>query len=421
MSFRARLLPMIACAWLLATTASAAADEPSIRQISSEHLTLHTDLPVDDEVDALAGYFDQAFDQWCAYFGMEAARHADWHARGYLMRSPERFRAAGLLPANLLEFAIGFSQGRELWLYDQTSVYYRRHLLVHEGTHSFMHTLVGGVGPPWYAEGLAELLATHRLEDGKLALSSFPRSRDEVPKWGRIEAVQTCFAEGRAKTLAKIFAYRGTLHGDVESYGWCWAAAAFLDGHARYRDRFRSLRRQVARADFARHVDELFAPDRAQLDEDWQLFVANLDYGYDFARMEIEREPGVPLGSDGQTVAVAADRGWQSSGIALAPGKYLLHARGRYQVRGGEPAWMSEPGGVTIEYYNGRPLGILLAAVRGDDAGADSLSGLLKPKPIGLGATLIVDRPGTLYLRINDSAGSLADNRGSATVEITKQ
>ncbi len=40
---------------------------------------------------------------------------------------------------------------------------------------------------------------------------------------------------------------------------------------------------------------------------------------------------------------------------------------------------------------------------------------------IGLGATLDVKRSGTLYLRINDSAGSLDDNAGTASVEITQE
>jgi hypothetical protein len=414
-----QLLSMPILAWLLAV--AALAGEPPLRQIASRHLTLYTDLPAGEEVDALAGYFDQAFDEWCAAFGVEAAAGADWHVRGSLMHAREPFRAAGLLPAELPDFATGYSRPSELWLFDQTSVYYRRHLLLHEGTHCFMHALVGGVGPPWYAEGMAELLATHRMENGRLVLGVFPQARDEVPKWGRIEAVQTAYAAGRAKTLADIFDYRGTLHGDVESYGWCWAAAAFLDGHPRYRERFRSLRRHVRDADFARRIDELFAPDRAALDEDWQLFVAHLDYGYDFERMEIERKPGTPLRAGGQRVQVAANRGWQSTGIALARGKYRLRAAGRYQVRAGEPPWISEPGGVSIEYDRGRPLGILLGAIRSDDVAAGGASGLLEPQVVGLGTTLVVERPGTLYLRINDSAGSLADNRGSATVEIASE
>ena len=62
-----------------------AADPPAasgIRQIVSKHLTLHTDLPASAEVDALGEVFDQAFPQWCAYFGVDAAEHADWHMRG---------------------------------------------------------------------------------------------------------------------------------------------------------------------------------------------------------------------------------------------------------------------------------------------------------------------------------------------------
>jgi hypothetical protein len=421
MTRRLRFLPVMASAWLLLSSAAPADDAPGIRQITSEHLTLYTDLPADVEVDALPGYFDQAFDQWCAYFGVDPGQHADWRASGYLMRSPERFRAAGLLGTDVPDFASGYSRGREMWLRDQSSTYYRRHLLLHEGTHSFMHTLAGGVGPPWLAEGMAECLATHRLEDGKLALGDFPGTREQVSKWGRIEAVQSGYAAQGAKTLAQIFAYGGTLHGDVESYGWCWAAAAFLDGHPRYRERFRQLHRDLAEPDFAARVEQTFARDRARLDEDWQLFVANIDYGYDFARMEVERREGAPLAPRGESVTVAADRGWQSSGVALAPGRYRLRAGGRYQVAGGEPPWMSEPGGVTIEYYRGRPLGILLAAVRDDDAGAGGSSGLLAPIVVGLGTTLVVERPGTLYLRINDSPGALADNAGSAAVEVAKE
>ena len=47
--------------------------------------------------------------------------------------------------------------GAELWLHDQPTAYYRRHLLLHEGTHVFMASFLGGCGPGWYMEGTAEL------------------------------------------------------------------------------------------------------------------------------------------------------------------------------------------------------------------------------------------------------------------------
>ena len=81
--------------------------------------------------------------------------------------------------------------------------------------------------------------------------------------------------------------------------------------------------------------------------------------------------------------------------------------------------WISEPGGITLRYNQGRPLGMLLAAIRPDDPAANNPSGLIQPIPVGPGTTLEAKHPGTLYFRINDSAGQLGDNRGTASVEIT--
>jgi hypothetical protein len=97
---------------------------------------------------------------------------------------------------------------------------------------------------------------------------------------------------------------------------------------------------------------------------------------------------------------------------------YRLTASGRYQVAKEPKIWWCEPGGVTIRYYQGRPLGILLAAVRPDQPAAGSTSALLKPTVIGLGATLSPPESGTLFLKINDSAGELDDNAGELKVEV---
>lgn len=417
--FRSALVFALLVAITLPTN-SARADDPTLRTLTSQHLSLVTDLPPDPEVDALPGYFDQAFPQWCAYFGVNPDQHADWQVRGFLMQSRERFEAAGLISKDVPEFATGYALEGNFWLFDQTSPYFRRNLLLHEGTHVFAMTVLGGTGPAWYGEGTAELLGTHRLEGDKLLLNVVPANRDDVPKWGRIEAVQGDFAKRKALTIEKIFNLSGTLHGSVEQYGWCWAAAAFFEHHPRYRERFRALAREVNQPDFQDRVVAAFADDRQTLDEDWQLFIANLDYGFDFERMNIERKPGSPLGTGPAHATVAADRGWQSSGVAVEAGKkYTLRASGRYQVAGGEKPWLSEPGGVTIQYHAGRPLGMLLAAVRSDDDAASArYSGLIQPIPVGLEATLEPKQSGTLYFRINDSAGRLADNRGAAEVEI---
>ncbi len=122
-------------------------------------------------------------------------------------------------------------------------------------------------------------------------------------------------------------------HGENEWYGWCWAAAAFLDGHPRYQARFRQLPKLVRQADFNDALIRSLGTDWATVLDDWQLYVANLDYGYDFARMEIDRTTGKPLAAGGADITVAADRGWQDSGLRLEAGKkYRIQASGRYQV-----------------------------------------------------------------------------------------
>ena len=121
--------------------------------------------------------------------------------RASLIDDPARFEAAGLLPSDLPKFLNGFTRQNECWLYNQTSPYYRRHLLLHEGVHGFMFTLLGRNAPPWYMEGMAELLATHRWQDGKLELPYFPKRPDEVPKLGRIEIVQKDFAGRPGQTI----------------------------------------------------------------------------------------------------------------------------------------------------------------------------------------------------------------------------
>ncbi|HEY2894988.1 MAG TPA: hypothetical protein VGJ16_12265 [Pirellulales bacterium] len=422
--FRLSLFALLSATW---TSSLAVEQTPSpelpagFRRIESRHLVLYTDLPPDPDVDILGEVFDQAFPEWCAIFKIDPQQNSGWRMQGCLMKSRERFEAAGLAPADLPRFNNGFARGDRLWFFDQTSDYYRRHLLLHEGTHAFMHRFLGGVGSAWFAEGMAELLATHQFQDGKLTLNYFPRSRDDVSKWGRIEIVQTAFAKRRALTLAKIFNYDSRAHQDNDAYGWCWAAAAFLDRNPRYHEQFWKLIEWAGRPDFDRQAQLLIAANPAQLTEDWQLYVANLDYGYDFARMQVPLEIGQPLTANGKHVTITADRFWQPSGVRVERGDSVrVRAKGEFQLADGVKPWMSEPDGVTIRYYQGRPLGMLLMAVRADALEPQEATGLVKPIAVGSDATLKLDRAGTLYFRVNDSAGELADNSGSLDIEISR-
>jgi hypothetical protein len=392
-----------------------------IRKLDGKHIALYTDLPAQQEIDELPQVFDAAVPLWCQYFGIDTANTAGWKVIGCVMQEKERFVAAGLLPGGLPPFPNGYSRGSELWLYDQPSGYYRRHLLLHEGTHCFMQQWLGGAGPPWYMEGIAELLATHRWQQGRLTLAIMPMNRDETPYWGRIKIVKDEAAAGRRMTLDEIMRYDAKAHLRNEPYGWCWAAAAFLDQHPLTQSEFRALksRTRESSAEFSKRFAESLKARWPHINEEWQLFVAECDYGYDVARAALVRKAAVELPAAGAAVEVAADRGWQSSGFRLTAGKkYALSAGGRYFVGNQPKPWPCEPAGVTIRYHRGQPLGKLMFCLSDLDGQPAATSPLLDPQPIGLGGQISPAATGTLYLKINEAASGLADNSGRLQVRI---
>lgn len=409
---------------------AARAQSAGLRKIEGKHLTLWTDVPSSPAVDELPAVFDAAVPQWAAYFGVEKTLWPDWRMIGFLIVDMAKFKSAGVIPDTLPKFANGFSIGYELWMNEQPTDYYRRHLLLHEGTHGFMNTVLGSCGAPWFMEGTAELLGTHRWQDGKLKLADMPRNREEVPQWGRVKIVHDDIAAGRMRAVGDIVNddVRGYL--DNESYGWCWAFAAFLDGHPKYRGRFHALQKQVRNLKFNDEFRKAYRLDLPQLGREWLVFANELAYGTDVPRAAIDFRPGKPIASGGSaTVTIAADRGWQSSGIRLEAGKtYRLRASGRYQIAaltrdfyGVITLWPCEPGGITIRYHRGRPLGLLLGAVEPDVLPIGTLPPMLEPIVVGLETTVTPATTGTLYLRVNDSNGELADNSGTLMVEIAPQ
>ncbi len=389
-----------------------------IRKLTGKYLVLYTNVKSLPEVDSLPEVFDQAVPQWAEYFGVDGDKLRNWQVQGFLISSRDRepFEALDLMPAGNDEFPNGISVGREFWFYSQPSDYYQRHLMLHEGTHVFMLSFLGGCGPGWYMEGTAELFGTHRYDERykQLTLRTMPDSRDEVPMWGRIKLVRT-FADHLEQPLAAVLEIDNRrLLGD-DLYAWCWAAAKFLDSHPRYRARFRKLQHNVTAPDFNDRFRQAYRSQWAEMQSEWQAYIATLDYGYDFERMAIDFRRGQPITKPVQA-AIAADRGWQSTGVRLEAGKtYRIAAAGRYEIANDGVPWPCEPGGVTVDYHDGRPLGMLLGAIDSTKKGAT----LADPIDIGLGTTITPVASGTLYLRVTDSPAKLDDNRGTLTATIS--
>ncbi|QDV67131.1 hypothetical protein Poly24_08220 [Rosistilla carotiformis] len=395
------------------------------RQFSGRHVTIHTDLPASAALDQLPAAFDAAVPQWCEFFGVDPDRLADWHVTAYLMTSRDAFKQRGLLPDHLPDFAHGYQYGNSVWVVDQPSDYYTRHLLLHEGVHALMFQLFGGAGPAWYMEGMAELLATHRWSDGEIALPVIPESREAFPFWGRLKVIQSARDKGQALPIDAVMRYSHKAHRQVEPYAWSWGALTLLNMYPEYRTAAIAATDRAGQPplQFTRNFYSELKDQWPQLQLRWRMLVDGLDYGFDPLRNRIDLT-NFPATAEASTATkqleIAADRGWQSSGIRVAAGQSIrITAEGRYTLGDDPRPWECEPQGVTIEYHRGHPLGMLLAAVAPtSDADATRMT---NPQIVGVGreGTFVAEFDGMLLLRIGDDPAALADNRGSASVTVS--
>lgn len=395
-----------------------------IRKLVGQHIDLFTDLPSSAEVDELPRVFDAAVPLLEKYFELAPKTLDKWKVRASVMKDADKFRRVGLFPSKLPPFLHGYAQNRDLWAYDQPSDYYRRHLLLHEGVHALMAEFLHGMGPPWYAEGMAELLATHHWKDGKLTLKYFPASRDEAPEWGRVKVLRDAVAAKQIPTLDEIFNYDSSAHLVVPPYAWSWAAAVFLESHPKYAKTFAGLRQKTNEKDgqFNKEFRAGLDADWPLLSHEWQSFVSEADYGCVVDRTYFESAPRKSIDKHGLKVILRADKPWQSSGAQIEAGSaYEIHITGRYVLRPAPKKWESEPPGVTIHYHRGRPLGMVLGAILDEASPPQSLSPLLTGVPVGTGLEFTAKNSGILWLRVNEPASGLADNEGEFTVEVRKK
>jgi hypothetical protein len=400
--------------------ASLAAD--GIHLFESRRLKLYTD--VDDTVArTLPPLVDQLYVALEAYFGPMPPDRAgtDYQMSGFLMKDANRFRKHELMPDELV-IEHGRHRRNEFWMWDQKSDYYRRHLAFHEATHCFMTCLPDSVGPVWYMEGLAEYFAVHQLnKEHRAQFRLMPGTDRDFAGFARIATIRDEVAEGKLLTIDSILAFKPDEFVTVHYYAWSWALCLFLDQNPRYAERFRSLGKNSSRTQFNRQFNELFERDRRDLETEWALFAANLQYGYDVERAAIEFRAGEEL-KEKKTTDVKSDRGWQSSGVLVKQGDvYKITATGQFTLGNQPKPWVSEAQGISFRYFDGRPMGTLLGCIRTEQGPAGgSKEPMLDVFAVGREYELRATEAGTLYFRLNDAWNSLVDNQGSVRVVIQK-
>lgn len=400
--------------------------EAGIQRYESKRLILYADIDADVAA-TLPPVVDQLFDALASYFGPlpPDEQGTEFQMTGYLIRDEILFRELGLLDGvpTLLH---GKHLANRFWLHDQQHDYFRRHLLLHECVHCYMTFVPGAVPPVWYMEGMAELFATHRLRpDGAAEFRILPTDRDDMGGWGRIAAIRTLCGEQKSLTIRGVCDLPHEAFFRPQAYAWCWGLCYFFDAHPRYRERFKELGRHLADGQFSQRFHEHFASDERNLTTEWTLFEHQVQNGYDLERAVIEFQPAKSLAAgERRTVAIQAARGWQDPGLPVEPGEqYEIAATGRFTLADDAKPWISEPQGISIEYFNGSPLGRLVACLDRDPAAETDdqpAASWVHVVPIGKSSRWTVPAQGRLLLRLNDAWDSLWDNTGAVEVTIRR-
>lgn len=355
-----------------------------------------------------------------SYFGElpPAQDSSEYRVSGYVMRDQELFSAARLLPDGGLLAFHGRQIGPEFWMNDQPWDYYRRHLLLHEATHAFMKHIPGYAEelPLWYLEGMAEMMATHSIDDqGNATFNVMPPEPGLFIGHERIAIVRRDAQENGIRSIEQITSFESEDFHKVEAYAWSWALCRFLDSHPRYQERFRKIARQLITHPFTTNLAEQFRVDNDRLRVDWTVFAAGIEYGYDFQLAQLDFPDASPAQRP-VTIEISSGRGWQSSGVTVAKDQRIdVSAAGRFTLADAPKPWVSEANGISFRYYAGQPLGRLLGTVIAIEDGRVSMT---PPIPLGQRGELIAPISGTLFLRLNDHWGELSDNRGSVNVMV---
>lgn len=394
-----------------------------VHLFESKRLRLYTDISV-ESARQLPDLVDQIYPVWESTLGALPPDRAgtEFQMTGYLIRDLALFRELGLVPEEL-QLEHGRHVRNEFWMREQATDYYRRHLLLHEATHCFMMYWPEVNAPVWYLEGMAEYFAAHQIDDeGRARFRVMPTSARDFAGFGRILTIRDNVAAGHPKSVSDILAFEPRDFRSNDCYAWSWALCAFLDGTPEFQTRFRQLNNLIHGNQFRATAEKFFGADQRELATEWTLFLHHLQYGYDLSRAAIEFQTGSPFSKTDteRIVQVQSDRGWQSSKLQLTAGQqYEVTAVGQFTLADTPKPWLSEPQGVSIRYFGGYPIGMLVGCIHSDEGAiAGNEEPMLRVIPLGRQTQFESPVNGTLYLRLNDAWNSLADNRGQVEVTI---
>lgn len=270
----------------------------------------------------------------------------------------------------------------------------------HEAVHAFCHLGFGGVGPTWYAEGMAELGCYWRPGDVGVNIDPI---------------VIRYLTTTRPMPLVEVVRPGQTTGDSWQAYAWRWALCYMMVNNPNYSQRFYRLGDLIMRPNTQVSFYSEFADVAAEVSFEYDQFVRHMGNGYqqELCSWDWKTKVNPVAGDRWRKCDVEARRGWQASGVKVEAGQsYEVMTQGQWAVGSGETV---SPNG--DETGRGRLVAAVLVRVEGQ--------GETPPKyelsaEIPLGEQIRFNAPvtGHLVLRCQEALTQIGDNEGEIKVAI---
>jgi hypothetical protein len=368
----------------------------AVRDVRSRHFLIHTDLPRKD-TDDIIERLELLLAHISAYWGQPMRGVIDCTVISNLDDFPLAGTAldgvSGVKTCGGITLMYRHNQGKRCI---SKSVVYsaaRFEVVQHEVIHAYCHQTFGRVGPVWYSEGMAEM--GHYWKEGDPSLHADPREIEFLHK-------------NPPQSLATVISPAQVTGDCWQNYASRWALCHFLLSNSNYAHQFRQLGRGLlAGKDVS--FERTYASVSRELLFEYLFFLEHIcpAYRVDLCAWNWKKK-FAPLPSGRvQTVAIAAGRGWQPSGVTVRAGvPYEYRASGAWQIAG-EPKDVDADGDAA---HRGRLVGILMKDCQ---LGAEF--------ELGAKGSLRLAEDGDLYLRCRNAWNKLAGNSGHVTVKFQRQ
>ena len=264
-------------------------------------------------------------------------------------------------------------------------------IVQHEAFHAFCAQTFGGLGPVWYAEGMAEMGQYWR--PGIQHVS--------------IDPVVVSYLKNSSEHKLTDIVAEGQITGDSwQAYAWRWAICHLLANNPNYAARFKTLGIDLM-TDQADSLEAAFANQLKQMSFEYDLFLKNLGNGYrvDLCSWDWKTTPKKLTATDRLDCKIKARAGWQATGLLAEPGQtYDFACHGRWKIDAQTEVNANGDGA-----GQGALVGIWLSGYQ-----------LSEPFAFGARGKLVANKKAQLFVRCRDTWTNLGDNKGSVKLYLQK-